>query len=241
MLTLFIPSNYEAAVFKRALENGRKVRVGGVVAREGRLCGVPVRLVVCGMGPVHSARRVEAVLAAVASSGALGPVWLAGFGGGLDPGLERYAIVYLAGDAAVASAIGRVPSTLPPRRIETILTSGVVVDTPEKKRAAFRDMGAPIVDMETGPFLALAGKYQCQWAVIRIVSDEVSEEFPADLIASSHDFVRGRDTPLRLAWRLLTHPRDVGRLRKFLAPLPEARRRLLAFVAAAARMSLQIS
>lgn len=235
MLTLFIPSNYEAAVFKRALVGAQKVSVGGVAAREGFLRGVPVRLVVCGMGPVHSARRVEAVLAALAARGGVGPVWLAGFGGGLDPELARYAIVCLSEDDAVASAVCRVPATPPPRRIKSIHTSESVVDTPEKKRAAFHATGAPIVDMETGPFLALAKKYRCPGAVIRIISDDVSEEFPADLIGCSHDFVRGRDTPLRLAWRLLTHPRDVGRLRQFLAPLPEARRRLLDFVSAAAQ------
>jgi hypothetical protein len=40
---------------------------------------------------------------------------------------------------------------------------------------------------------------------------------------------------LRLAWRLLAHPSDIGRMRRFLAPLPEARRCLLRFIAAAVK------
>ena len=228
MLTLFVPSSYEVAVFRRALTDVRKMRIGVAPVAEGKLQGVPVRLVECGMGQPHSALRIEAVLREVA--GEKEPIWLAGFGGGLDPSLARYDMVYLVGDAAAEKPILAAQRKIPARKIEKIYTSEVVVDTEAKKVAAFQATGAPIVDMETGPFLELAEKYDRTAAVLRVISDDVAEEFPADLIGHSYDFAKGKDTPGRLAWRLATHPRDILRLKKFLAPLPEARVRLLAFV-----------
>jgi nucleoside phosphorylase len=236
MLTLFIPSNYEAAVFRQALTGTQKTRIGDTPLFTGKLGGVPVRLAICGMGQPHSARRIGAVLAVLAPLNETAPVWLAGFGGGLDPALKRYDIVYLsAADGTDAPIRAAGSPTAPPRRIERVYTSDVVVDTEAKKVAAFHATGAPIVDMETGPFLDLLKKHGRTGAVIRVISDDVSEEFPADLIGHSHDFAKGQDTPFRLAWRLFTHPADIFRLRRFLAPLPEARRRLLAFVTQAAQ------
>ncbi|MDR2862735.1 MAG: hypothetical protein LBV54_02485 [Puniceicoccales bacterium] len=225
MLTLFIPSNYEAAVFRRALASAVKTRIGDAPVFTGKLAGVPVRLVICGMGQPHSARRINEVLASL--QGEAGPIWLAGFGGGLDPSLKRYELVYLSGDESAEAQVHAVMAELPARRIDKIYTSEEVVDTEAKKVAAFHATGAAIVDMETGPFLELSKKYGRPGLVIRVISDEVSEEFPADLIGHSYDFARGRDTPVRLAWRLLTHPGDIVRLKRFLAPLPEARRCLL--------------
>jgi purine-nucleoside phosphorylase len=247
MLTLFIPSRYEAADFLRALVGSQKTHVGDTPVFTGKLFGKTlVRVAVCGMGQPHSARRIKAVLAAVAPLGEREPVWLAGFGGGLDPALKHNDIVWLdggvgAGNAAAIETAASAPiraaaaaTGATTRRIEKIYTSEVVVDTPAKKVAAFQETGAGIVDMETAPFLALLVGHQRAGAVIRVISDDVSEEFPADLIGHSYDFAQGRDTPFRLAWRLATHWGDIARMRRFLAPLPEARRRLLAFVTAAA-------
>ncbi len=228
MLTLFVPSSYEVAVFRRALTEMQKTRLGAAPGWTGKLENVPVRVVECGMGQPHSALRIEAVLRACAEEKE--PVWLAGFGGGLDPALARYDMVYLAGDAAAEKPILAAQRKIPARKIDKIYTSDVVVDTEAKKIAAFQATGAPIVDMETGPFLELAKEHGRPAAVLRVISDDVAEEFPADLIGHSYDFAQGKDTPGRLAWRLATHPGDIWRLKKFLAPLPEARVRLLAFV-----------
>ncbi|MDR1498273.1 MAG: hypothetical protein LBS59_07705 [Puniceicoccales bacterium] len=238
MLTIFIPSRYESVDFLRALKGTRKSRIGDAPVFTGEFGGKPARIAICGMGQVHCARRIAAVLEATAPLNETEPVWLVGFGGGLDPSLKRLDIVYLLGNAPGAEApILAASAALPAvqtRRAEKIYTSEVVVDTEEKKNAAFLATGAPIVDMETGPFLELLTKHGRTGAVIRVISDDVSEEFPADLIGWSHDFERGRDTPVRLAWYLLTHPADLVRMRRFLAPLPNARRRLLEFVTAAA-------
>ncbi|MDR2863851.1 MAG: hypothetical protein LBV54_08300, partial [Puniceicoccales bacterium] len=235
MHTLFIPSDYEAVDFLRTLERREKKRINGVPVTTGFLAGVPVRVAVCGMGQPHSARRIRIVLESLRSSREAEPVCLIGFGGGLDPSLKRYDIVWLSRSdvPAVVGAVSAATADFPEgavRRIDHVYTSEVVLDTEEKKRAAFETTGASIVDMETGPFLELLQEYGREGAVLRVISDDVSEEFPADLIGNSYDFARGKNTPFRLCWRLLRHPGDLFRLRRFLAPLPEARRRLLAFV-----------
>jgi purine-nucleoside phosphorylase len=239
MQTLFIPSDYEAVDFLRTLTQKKKIRLSGVPngvpVFTGHLGGVPIRVAICGMGQPHSARRIRAVLEALRSLQETEPVWLVGFGGGLDPSLKRYDIVWLPGDNsdATAAPILTAASGFSPgvvRRISGVYTSEIVLDTEEKKRQAFLDSGASIVDMETAPFLELLKEYGRTGAVLRVISDDVSEEFPADLIGSSYDFAQGKNTPFRLIWRLLSHPRDIFRLYHFLAPLPEARRRLLSFV-----------
>ncbi|MDR1817945.1 MAG: hypothetical protein LBR07_07250 [Puniceicoccales bacterium] len=249
MLTLFIPSAYEAAGFVDELKRGRgapfrREKIAGVPVFTGGLKGVPARVAVCGMGQPHSALRIGAVLDALAPLNETDPVWLAGFGGGLDPSLKRYDMVWLDGgtgdgnpagvetDASAPVRAASAATGVPARRISKIFTSEVVVDTPERKVAAFKETGAEIVDMETAPFLALLAKHRRTGAVVRVISDDATEEFPADLIGHTYDFAKGRGTPFRLAWRLLTHPRDIGRMRHFLAPLPAARERLLEFVRA---------
>ncbi|MDR2512682.1 MAG: hypothetical protein LBD01_02645 [Puniceicoccales bacterium] len=240
MITLFVPSNYEAAVFRDALANTRKTSIGDTPIFTGTLASVPLRLVVCGMGQPHSARRIDSVLATLPplTSSRQDPVWLAGFAGGLDPSLKRYDMVYLLGDEEAAPPIQATLATIPARCIDRIYTAEVVVDTEEKKVAAFHASGAPIVDMETAPFLQLLKKHGRSGAVIRVISDDVSEEFPADLIGHGYDFAKGRNTHMRLVWHLLTHWADIARMRRFLAPLPKARRHLLDFVTCAAQATL---
>jgi purine-nucleoside phosphorylase len=258
VLTIFIPSDYEAAEFIALMKDSRvcrcsKERIAGVPVYTGAFDGgapekknSPVRIAICGMGQPNSATRIGAVLDALAPLNEREPVWLVGFGGGLDPSLKRYEMVWLDGGVGAGNAAGietaasapvraaSIVSGLPARRIAKIFTSDVVVDTPERKVAAFNETGAEIVDMETGPFIELLAKHGRTGAVIRVISDDVTDEFPADLIGHTYDFAKGRNTPFRLAWRLLTHPRDIGRMRHFLAPLPKARKILTRFVTAAA-------
>lgn len=243
MITLFVPSSYEAIVFRRALAGVRKTYIGDTPLFTGTLASVPLRLAICGMGQPHSARRMDAVLARLPAPAAPGqdPVWLAGFAGGLDPSLKRYDMVYLPGSDDACPPIHATLTTIPARRIDRIYTSGVVVDTEEKKIAAFHSTGAPIVDMESAPFLQLLKKYGRTGAVIRVISDDVTEEFPADLIGLGYDFAKGRNTHARLIWHLLTHWADISRMRRFLEPLPKARRHLLDFVTRVAQATLSPS
>ena len=235
MQTIFIPSDYEAVDFLRALTQKKKTRLSGVPVFTGRLGDVPVRIAICGMGQPHSARRIRAVLNVLRPLGETAPVWLIGFGGGLDPSLKRYDLVWLPGDdsPAAAAPILAAASDFPPgvvRKIHSVHTSEIVLDTEDKKRRAFAETGASIVDMETDPFLSLLREFGRKGAVLRVISDDVSHEFPADIIGNSYDFAKGENTPFRFAWHLLTHPGNIFRLRRFLAPLPEARQQLLAFV-----------
>ncbi|MDR0536070.1 MAG: hypothetical protein LBG65_06980 [Puniceicoccales bacterium] len=242
MFTVFIPSAFEAEATLRRLAGRRKCLVEGAPVWSGWLGGRPARVCVCGMGRKHSARRIRAVLEALRPLEETDPVWLAGFGGGLDPSLARNALVLLAsnesaGASAHVRALERAEARngMTLRHIACVHTADEVLDTEEKKRAAFERTGAPIVDMESGPFLDLLREFGRNGAVLRVISDDVSEEFPADLIGNAYDFERGRDTPVRFAWHLLTHPGDISRLYRFLSPLGPVRLRLAQSLEDAAR------
>ncbi|MDR2981022.1 MAG: hypothetical protein LBV12_02105 [Puniceicoccales bacterium] len=228
--TIIVPSPYEATDLVASLEQRVKKTMEDVIIYSGQLSGKNVQLAICGMGQPHSARRIEIVLKAMAPCPSPAPIWLAGFGGGLDPALKRNDMVYLAETEAAQTPILAAMKTIPARRIEKIYTSDVVVETPAQKVAAWEKTGAPIVDMETGPFLELAKQHGRTAAVIRVISDDAEEEFPSELLGFGYDFAAGKGTPVRMAWRLATHPSDIGKLKRFLAPMPAARARLTDFV-----------
>lgn len=236
MLTMFVPSSYEAHDLIKMLAGKRRSAIGAAGVYTGKIEGADVRIAVCGMGQPHSARRIEAVLEKFASE--TEPVFLVGFAGGLDTNLKREDLVYLAGDVAGAEVsvleASRV-SGIGIQKIFSVFTSEIVIDTPATKIEALEKFGAPIVDMETGPFLELLKKHNRAGAVIRVISDDAEDIFPADLFAHGYDFAAGKDTPFRMAWHLARHPGDVLRLRKFVAPLPACRARLSAFVRATVR------
>ncbi len=238
MLTIFVPSAYEAADFIKSLSKKRSGRVGLARYYEGNFAGVETRVVICGMGQPHSALRIEAALEKFSAAGETAPVLLAGTGGGLDPSLKREDIVYLLGDIAGAEPAileAAAATKIPARKIFSVFTSEIVVDTPAAKLVALEKFGAPIVDMETGPFLELTKKYNRTAAVIRVISDDFDEIFPGDLLGYGYDFSTGKDTPFRFVWHMARHPGDILRLRKFLAPLPACRARLTEFVRHAAQ------
>ena len=228
MILVLIPSRHEAADFLRRLENPRVIRVAGEArVTEGRLHGRAVAVAEIGMGGLVASRRTAAVLASLPRPEV---VWLAGYGGGLDPALVRGEI----------AALERTPGALPERkslpahrRIQKIYTAAEVVATPADKARLFSETGAPVVEMEAEAVFLETDRLRLPSAAIRAISDAAGESLPSDLLAFGYDPVAGRETPLRMALRLMTHPRDIARLRAFLAPLPEVRRKLADFLDAA--------
>lgn len=230
MILVLIPTRHEAEDFIHRLEGRRAFRpAGGGRIIEGRLHGRVVSVAEIGMGGAVAAKRAAVALASVAKPEV---VWLAGYGGGLDPALRR-------GDIALWE---RTPGALPPsaplpshRRVGLIHTADEVVATPADKARLFAATGAPVVEMEAASVFRILDAHRLPAAAVRVVSDAADEALPADLLAHGYDPVRGRETPLRMAWRLATHPGDIRRLKNFLAPLPFVRRRLADFLEAAVK------
>lgn len=230
VILVLIPSRHEAADFLRRLDSPR-TRLAGAETRvtEGKIGDKSVVVAEIGMGALVASRRTAETLAAFPRPAA---VWLAGYAGGLDPALERGDVVALARAPGALPDASRLPAH---RRIDKIHTSAEVVDSPAAKAALFKKTGAPVVEMEAEAVFLETDRAKLPSVAIRVVSDAAGEALPADLLAFGYDPLRGRETPLRMAFRLATHPRDIGRLRRFLAPLPAVRKTLADFLEAAVR------
>lgn len=230
MILILIPTRHEASDFIERLGSRRAHKPdGGGRIVEGVLHGRRVAVAEIGMGAAVAGRRTAIALASVEKPDV---VWLAGYGGGLDPALKR-------GEICVWE---RTPDTLPPsaplpshRRVKFIHTADTVVATPADKAALFASTKAPVVEMEAASVFKILDVNRVPAAAVRAVSDTASEAIPADLLACGYDMEKGRETPLRMAWRLLTHPKDIGRLKAFLAPLPAVRKNLADFLDGAVR------
>lgn len=206
MIGVLFPSKYEAVDFLAHLNNAMTYRMErGFPCTIGELERKTVSVGIIGMGRPHAARRAELFIDKVEPK----TLYLAGFAGGLNPGLQR----------------GSVHIT---DKVQTIHTAEELVGTPEAKRALHAASGCDIVDMESADIAALAAAKSIPLKIVRIVSDSAEEAVPAELLAKGYDQQRGRQTPLRMAAHLATHWADIGRLRRFLAPLPQVRKELAA-------------
>lgn len=230
MILVLIPTRHEADDFINRLTDRRLSKPdGGGRIIEGKLHGRIVSVAEIGMGGSVAAKRTAITLASVKRPEV---VWLAGYGGGLDPTLKR-------GDIALWE---RTADALPPaaplpshRRVKWIHTAEEVVATPADKARLFASTGAPVVEMEAASVFRILDANHLPAAAVRVISDAADEALPADLLAHGYDTVRGCETPLRMAWRLATHPGDIRRLKNFLAPLPGVRRTLADFLEAAVK------
>ncbi len=230
MILVLIPSRHEAADFIRRLDGATSAKPDGETrVTQGRLHGRTVAVAEVGMGAAVASRRTQSVLTALPPPSV---VWLAGYGGALDPTLRR-------GQIAVWE---RTPGSLPTaaslpehRRLQYLHTAAEVVATPRHKEQLYRSTGCAIVEMEAEAVFAVTDFRKLPAAAVRAVSDTADEPLPAELLACGYDMRRGRETPLRMVWRLLTHPSDIGRLRAFLSGLPPVRRALADFLEEAVR------
>lgn len=230
MILVLIPTRHEADDFiNRLTDRSSSKPDGGGRIIEGKLHGRIIAVAEIGMGGAVAAKRTAIALTSVKRPEV---VWLAGYGGGLDPALKR-------GDIALWE---RTPGALPPaaplpahRRVKWIHTADEVIATPADKARIFTETGAPVVEMEAASVFRILDANHLAAAAVRVISDAADEALPADLLAHGYDPVRGRETPLRMAWRLVTHPSDIRRLKNFLAPLPGVRRTLADFLEAAVK------
>ena len=232
VILVLIPSRHEAADFLRRLDSPRTRRVGAETrVTEGEIDGRPVAVAEIGMGALVASRRTAETLAGLPRPDA---VWLAGYAGGLDPALRAGDVVVLERTPGAAPRAQGLPAHT---RIRKIHTSAGVVATPREKASLFATTGAPVVEMEAEAVFLETDRAKLPSAAIRVVSDAHDEALPADLLAHGYDTLKGRETPVRMALHLLARPSRIGRLRRFLAPLPPIREKLADYLEAAIRAS----
>ncbi len=170
----------EAGGLVDLLEAVTVVRGNGFVARSGRLAERRVTIVECGPGVANARRGAAALLTGHH------PRWVisAGLAGGLDDRLKQNdlfvatSITNLAGERlAVDVKLGPGPKL----HVGRLLTVDHIVRTPAQRRELGQKHDALAVDMESFAVAELCHREKVRFLCIRVVSDTVDQELPADL------------------------------------------------------------
>lgn len=138
---------------------------------------------------------------------------LAGLAGGLRDGL-------LAATAHVANKVidEQGNSWMPTIKMSeksspvTIISTRHVVVNPQAKRALAERSGADIVDLESAGFAAAASANDCQWAIVRGISDGVDDSLPSDIDQWVDS--KGSTIPNAVVGSILRRPAVLGDIRK---------------------------
>ncbi len=179
--------NAESGGLIDLLEKPSITKVEGFIEHAGRLHEKEVVVVESGVGS-------EAVSAAVSNVIQFHhPRWIVstGFAGALDPGLKQGDVVRI--DSVVcegsppieliAPVDAAAQAVLEKWRPGRLLTVDKVVRTTKKKERLHRETGAIACDMETYVVAQICQKMNVPLIAVRIVSDSVEQELPAEIEA----------------------------------------------------------
>ena len=183
-----------AVVFALGIESGGledllgqvvTIRGDGFVACRGTLAGRRVVIVRSGPGAQAAAKATEAVISGHR------PQWVlsAGFAGGLTPELARHDLVMADGlvDTAgkkLAIDLKIDPAELarsPGVHVGRLVTADRVIRLPSEKRSLGKAHQAVAVDMESFAVAEVCRQRQVRFLAVRIISDAVDDELPADV------------------------------------------------------------
>jgi adenosylhomocysteine nucleosidase len=155
----------------------RREEIGGMNVHAGTLGDVEIVAVKIGMGTRAAAAATERVLDATT----VDHVLVVGIAGGVVPGVEIGDMIFPSRVVDHASGAEYVPSGLAPGEASgTLLTSDeFIVDPLELDGLA--DRGVVGLDMETAAVAAVCERRECEWSVVRSVSDRPGE-VPAGVI-----------------------------------------------------------
>lgn len=227
MVGVIFPSKYEAEDLIGRLKQVEAHTFGDLECWKGVLEGskkVDVVIGIVGIGSAHASRRTQTFLENVEISSLV----LAGFAGGLSPQLER-GQVFVAHGYSPDELINYL-KLLPDFVVARLYTAEKVVGTPAEKAAMMQETGCQAVDMEVSGVAEVARDAGIDFICIRAVSDTAEEEIPVKILDNGYNPETGLIDKGRMARYMLTHPFAVGKLKKFLQPLPEVRKRLTNFL-----------
>ena len=149
---------------------------------------------------------------------------LAGYAGGLrsGPGFKRNAL-FVASNYLSSSAAPWLDKALPDTRRALLYSAEVVAGNPAARRD-LADRGFDIVDMETAAVADEAERFGVPLLPLRVISDEIEDTLPEEILAASFDLRRQRPTPLRLLRALFIRPWEIVPFVRFVSHLGPARK-----------------
>lgn len=167
----------EADAFDRLAMNTVETRASDMTIREGTIAEQRVAWCVSGVGRTAATRAADRLVTGHRPRLLVS----AGFAGGLDPGLVRGSVVR---PACVVNASG--DDVLPLHSgagagAPTIVTVDEVLATVEAKRALAARSGGQVVDMETHAVAGVAAAAGLPCAAVRVISDDATQNLPAEV------------------------------------------------------------
>jgi adenosylhomocysteine nucleosidase len=224
VLIIAFPTEYEAAEFVAGLSGRKKEIISGVPCYRGNLEKAAVLVIISGMGGKMSAQRVRAVLSREQADIFI----MAGFAGALNTELKKGQVIVA--DRYSSRDLFDFIRLIPGYDIASLHTADRVIATPQDKTELSQQTGCQLVDMEMSAVAEVVRGYGVDILGIRVISDEMDEAVPVEILAHGYSQAKGRTTPLKMTLYLMTHPWRIGELKSFLSPLAEARRNLTRFV-----------
>lgn len=168
----------EADAFGRLAENRVETRAADVTILDGTIADRRVAWCVAGAGRAAASRAAERLVAGHRPRLLVS----AGFAGGLDPRLPRGGIVR---PTRVVTATGADPLPLDTGILDaaplTIVTVDEIQATAAAKRALAAGSGGQVVDMETHAVAGVAAAAGLRCAAVRVISDDATQELPAEV------------------------------------------------------------
>lgn len=166
----------EADAFERLAQDHVEMEAGRLRFHEGVVAGRRVAWTVTGPGAAAAARAARLLIDGHRPRLLIS----AGFAGGLVPSLPRGGI---ARPAKVVTTAGGspLPLTCAAAAELTIVTVDRIVTTAAAKRSLAADTAAQLVDMETHAVATVAADAGLPCAAVRVVSDDASQDLPAEV------------------------------------------------------------
>jgi nucleoside phosphorylase len=177
--------------------------------------GLPVRIVVSGMGASRARRTIEQALEHSRPT----RVFTCGFAGGLDPSLAVGDVVFNTQSAPLAAALGAAGAR--PARFHCADTIAVTAEEKARLRASTR---ADAVEMESGIIQEVCARHSIPCATVRAISDPAHDSLPLDFNALLD--AERQLSPSRLALAILRSPGRIPGLMRLGRQSSAAARRL---------------
>ncbi len=221
MTVIAFPTEFEAQGLLLRMQNvSTHNDIEGVPYRTGLVGDKEVCIVVTGMGPEQSQRRMAIFLAQFKTELFI----LAGFAGALTESVHRGQIL-VAKDYSNPDLINYI-RLVPGFDIARVHPVEEPVTTAAEKRALGLKTGCQMVDMETAYLSELAAQMRVEFMAVRAISDLVNEDLPQDVLDRGYDLEESKTTPAKMVLYLITNPRRVKALKEFVKPLYEVRDQL---------------